>query len=328
MDSPSHLFIVGASRSGTSLLRNCLDCSDQVGLAGETHFLGGIRSARSHFSYLTGERPTERFRPDSPWVCSGLARQLAQKYDVHTDTGVRGVVDFLCKPERSFWCHSIDHFDKSVIIEKLLESDRSCRSIFSLIMETYAGDKTVWGEKTPAHIHWVPTLLKWFPEAKIVHILRDPRAVFLSQRRKKAVQRADRISFRHRIVRKSDSAHEVYIGVNVMCQWLRIAQLHEMYQAAYPDNYTMIKFESLVGQPEQALNDLCQSLGINYSDAMAKPAFSNSSLTGKHQLQSVEQRVKGFDKAVINRWQDHIAPRTRKWIERSAGKYIDRFNYA
>ncbi len=40
------------------------------------------------------------------------------------------------------------------------------------------------GEKTPTHYKYVPTLLEWYPEAKIIHTFRDPRAILVSQLKK------------------------------------------------------------------------------------------------------------------------------------------------
>src|SRR5512143_4128331 len=43
MAKPTHIFIVGLSRTGTTLTRNTLNCSPEVGMGGESMFFGDTR---------------------------------------------------------------------------------------------------------------------------------------------------------------------------------------------------------------------------------------------------------------------------------------------
>ncbi len=56
------------------------------------------------------------------------------------------------------------------------------RSIFASLLQAYATkmSKPRWGEKTPDHYRYVNVLLDWYPQAQIVWMLRDPRAVIAS----------------------------------------------------------------------------------------------------------------------------------------------------
>ena len=72
------------------------------------------------------------------------------------------------------------HVDKGALIEALLKTDRTEQDLFNTILKQYAADVPICGEKTPAHIHEVPLLLNWFPKAKIIHAVRDPRAIYIS----------------------------------------------------------------------------------------------------------------------------------------------------
>ena len=38
----------------------------------------------------------------------------------------------------------------------------------------------IWGEKTPGHILWLPSMQALFPKAKVIVTVRDPRDVIVS----------------------------------------------------------------------------------------------------------------------------------------------------
>jgi hypothetical protein len=53
------------------------------------------------------------------------------------------------------------------------------RRALSRIAKT-SNDSNVVLEKTPAHVRWVPLIVKLLPEARFIHLIRDPRAVVAS----------------------------------------------------------------------------------------------------------------------------------------------------
>jgi hypothetical protein len=75
------------------------------------------------------------------------------------------------------------HVPESEVRQRVFDArELSCRSVFASLLRAYAAaeGKPRWGEKTPLHHHHVGTLLEWFPEARILYMLRDPRSVVAS----------------------------------------------------------------------------------------------------------------------------------------------------
>jgi hypothetical protein len=144
MTSPP-IFIVGAPRSGTSLMRNLLRSHPQLAFTDESHFIPLFY--RAH-----GNPETDR-----------AARRLAAR--------------ILRLGWMRQWKLDLD--------PSSLAHHRSYARLVSGIFEEMAraAGKPRWGDKTPQYLTEIPTLLEIFPEAKIVHVYRDGRDVALSSMR-------------------------------------------------------------------------------------------------------------------------------------------------
>lgn len=297
MTQPGYIFIVGSFRSGTTLLRQILNFSKDIAICGETHFLGD----------LFGQK-------------YGFRHKFAKIGNLTTDDGVTKVVDYIYNLRAdNFWGWVRKNVAREEFLSRLLESDRTDRALFDLVMASYANGKPIRGEKTPFHIYYVPTLLEWFPQAKIIHTFRDPRAVFVSKK-KKMIKRED-ISLRYRIVRQFELILDMYLSLNVLIHWLRIVQLHYQYQRLYSHNYYFVKYEDLISDPKTCLKQLCDFLGIGLTETMLRPEVVNSSFASR------DDQVQGFDISAIDRWRKHLHPVINYWFVLCCKKHLLEFGY-
>jgi len=91
-------------------------------------------------------------------------------------------------------------------------------ALFDSLVHQLAGDGSVYGEKTPAHLRWWRPLMRTLPDLKLVGIVRHPCAVALSQRgvpwgTKSIEQFASRWNFDQRLLLKAfkEQPHRVLI---------------------------------------------------------------------------------------------------------------------
>jgi hypothetical protein len=289
-------------RTGSTLTREILNCSDAIGLAGEPQYFR--------------RRPHGSFFPD------GGHRALIKKIgDISTEDGAKKVIDYLfLDPEHFsyFWRFSWNGFDREEFLRKFLSSDRSERALLDLALAFHARGKPIRGDKTPANIFFVPTIMKWFPNAKIVHTFRDPRAIYVSRNNKKEKKPLNGLSQK---IRKSGIVFELYAGSRVVLDWKRIIHLHRQYQENYPGSYYLSKYEDLISDPENSIRNLCNFLEVDCVDEMYRQTVVNSSFVPKDQLK------KGFDYSAIDRWRKHINPLIYKWINLSTKKQLLEFDY-
>lgn len=148
--TPPPIFIVGAPRSGTSLLRQMLNRHPAIAICDETHFFRLIYQKRGRKAFGDLNDPANR-------------RRLALDYLSLPPTRKLGL-------------------DQAKLAERLTAEAVSYPAMFASILSFYAeseGKQRV-GEKTPNHALAAETLCEWFPGAVVLHLVRDPRDVAAS----------------------------------------------------------------------------------------------------------------------------------------------------
>jgi len=144
------IFIVGCPRSGTTLLQQILNAHPEVAIAPETHFIEYFWKRRKKYGELS---------EDSNYY--SLIKDITTLNEF-VEMGL-----------------SADNFFKIA-----WSSDRSYAILFQLLLKQFAikQNATIVGEKTPNHVLHLSTLKDFFPSARFVHLVRDPRAVVNSWR--------------------------------------------------------------------------------------------------------------------------------------------------
>ncbi len=299
MSRPDHVFVVGLPRTGSTLTRAILNASPQVGIGSESHFFP------SPIRLGLARRP-------------GYRERFARIGDLREDDGLVRVIDAIWNLRtKSFWSRLAGMADRADFETRLRASDRTDQSLLDLAMEYYAKGKPIRGEKTPQHIHAIPTLLAWFPNARIVHTFRDPRAVCVSLMRKEDRQTS---GWRPRLLRWLGPLRELYATTNVTLAWRRVVALHRRYQRQYPDRYRLQRFEDLIRDPRRAVEELCAFLEIPFSEAMLEVVVLNSSYLPR-------ATGTGFDPATLDRWRSHLSPLARRWFVLLCGAELREFGY-
>lgn len=138
------VFIVGAPRSGTTMLAVLLDRHSRISIPPETNF----------FSEFLPQIST----------CD----ESSQEDKVQAALSFRRIQDL--------------EIPKKELLKRFGMYENDFPSLFRAILEAYSArqGKQRAGEKSPKHIEHVPTLLQAFPKAKIVLIVRDGRDVVRS----------------------------------------------------------------------------------------------------------------------------------------------------
>lgn len=113
---------------------------------------------------------------------------------------------------------------------------------FASFQEEYAAGrgKARWADKSPLYAVHLPYIWELFPDAQVIHVIRDVRDVTLSHR----------------------SAYGYKSAVGAPRKWSRyVASARAAAGAVGPDQYLELRFEDLVADPEAALRGVLEFLG-------------------------------------------------------------------
>ena len=181
--------------------------------------------------------------------------------------------------------------------------------MFTAMLRAYADrrHRAIIGEKTPAHIRWADTLLEWYPTARIVHMVRDPRGVYRSELRRRT-GRPESLPYRWLVT--VPPLMRGFILLEVAWAWAAAVAHHRDLSRRHPDNYRMVRFEDLVQEPGAEVERLCAFLGVAPEASMLE-----------QKVVSVGDRLgeAGFDAGAAARWRTSITPGEARWLPAASG---------
>jgi len=279
MEKP--IFILGLPRSGSTLWHNIITVNPNIFRIAEMHFF-------------------------NPWHKD--FRYFCRKYvgDLSIDQNVKKMIDLIFSHDSIkglhgvFWKNDIEKVDdpelREIINVRILKSDRSLNSIFKILIEeiTYFSGLNRCCVKFPVFLNYVPKLVEWYPECKVVHITRDPRAVAMSKTNDPGGtnRQISKHPYLKYIIRK-----KMIFFVIIQFIWTSI--LHRKY-GKYK-HYTLLRYEDLLEDTETVIKKLCKFTEVEFIPAMLNPKKGQaSSLTGKKESK--------IDINAVSRWKTVITP--------------------
>jgi len=279
------LFLGGAPKSGTTLLLSLLDGHPKlVVLPEETHFLEQYPRYAALGSFSAKLR---RLLEQSDLRVLIQGRSLPKKVSPSPDV-------------RDYQGFDHDRFVQMVTsaVEQPWMDDSLLLSETARAYAIAAGcnwrECICWVEKTPANTDDPETLFRLFPEAKLLQVVRDPRAVFAS-RKKRLVNRYGRYAKSHRLVR----------------EWNRSSrQVPKLLSRG--DHYMVIRYEDFVQAPRAGLEQVCRFIGIECLPELFSPTRGGKHWEGNSSFQN---GFSGISADSVDHWKKELTEDEVWWIE-------------
>ncbi len=285
------IFVVGNSRSGTTMMGRVLGGHTDVFTFNELHFFEQLWQPAS---------PPETI---SSKAACGLASRLLtiQRDGYYTQAGpseyreeAESVVDRIKEPiaPPAVFNAFIDH-------------------------ECAMHGKPIGCDQTPRNLYYIEELLALYPEARVVVMMRDPRDVLLSQKNRWK---------RRRLGAKSTpwwNALRTWAGYHpetISLLWRSGVAAGDRFKD--DPRVCVLRFEDLLADPEVELKRVCEAVGLSYDPSMLNVPRVGSS----HKEDSPAER--GLDPGAAGRWQKGGLTKAELAIcQRITGEHMQRHGY-
>jgi protein-tyrosine sulfotransferase len=273
----SPLFIISAGRSGTTLLRSMLVAGGEIAIPRETQFIHAL---------------TIQFCSLQPLEWKILCRLVIATFESH---------------------HHYKHWetDLSPAYQEAIQlppEHRSLAKIIDIAFMTYAQqhfpEAWMWGDQSPLHTLFTPWILKAFPQAKFVHMVRDGRDAIAS------------------LIERGVTIEEATY------RWrISVARSHRLQKRVGPQQYIEVRYEDLVNQPEEILQQIAQFMNITYTPRMLD--YWKLPTTIEHKYHDFHRNLgKPVTNKSVGRWKERLSAKQQQYILPRITEQLEKYGYA
>jgi len=264
MSKTKQIFVVGSSRSGTTMMGRILGNHKDVFTFNELHFFGTI------------------------WT-NPSTKELSKEKQIDL------LSRLLCIQEKGLFNqkHISDFNNKAKDI--LQEKNLHALEVYELFINTITNENEahISCEQTPKNMYYLEEILSHFPNAKVINLVRDQRDVLLSQKNKwkRKFLGASAIPLSEAL-RSFVNYHPLLMSK----VWTSSLQHTKKYKNH--NRVKIVKFEELLSNSEETVKKLCTFLDIDFQKEMLLVPILGSSTEkdSKDQLR--------IDSSKINKWKN------------------------
>jgi omega-hydroxy-beta-dihydromenaquinone-9 sulfotransferase len=292
------IFVIGHWRSGTTLLHNLISQDDRLG------YISNFQSWLPEQSLEKRPIPRKLMAQSLPSrrPMDNLALTLDGPQEEEYSLGNLGLFGFY--QGLSFPRKLESYFDRSVLFEGVTSAyieqwKKAYLKIVKLANYNNQGKRLIL--KNPANTARIKVLLELFPNAKFIHIYRNPYYVYLST---------------HNLYRQLLPIHtfqsfsEVAIEEHILVFYQKLMQRYFATQSLIPpQNLIEVRYEDLEADPVREVEKIYSQFGLSFASAR----------TGLEDYWSAQRHYRK------NRYR--FAPEVVKKVSRDCQAMIDRWGY-
>ncbi|MFQ6677775.1 MAG: sulfotransferase [Fidelibacterota bacterium] len=253
--SKKPIFILGSERSGTTLLRLILNAHSNIAIPPQTKFTRKILKRLWVFGDLKKENNRKKL---TEWL---LSKEKNTK-----------LVDLM-----------LSHNElNDVMLEK-----KTIGGFLSSIYQLYATNngKKRWGDKRPYYIRFIPLLFQLYPDAVMIHLIRDGRDCVASLKK---------MQWWHR--------HPIYSMLN----WRYAIRRGKQFAKKYPNQFLEIRYEDLIHRSEEIIKTVSKFIGVEFEEGMLEFYSHTPQNVPKYKMEWHYKTAQPISAQYIGQWRNNL----------------------
>ena len=266
------IFVAGQERSGTSLMFALLASHPNIAMTRRTNL----------WRYFYG-----------------------QYGDLRDDANLDACLDKMMRYKRLVVLEA----DAEQLRRDFVAGDRTYGRLFALLEQQHADrlGKPRWGDKSLDTERFAGPIFEAYPDARIIHMVRDPRDRYASVETRWTVRRGG-------------------VGAGT-AEWLSSIELAERNRNLHGAGYLILRYETLVSSPDAVLRDICDFIDEPYAPEMLTMNGARS-FRDQGSNSSYGSRDRGvISTDSVGRYRDVLSPSQTLFIQRAARRPMVTLGY-
>lgn len=309
---PPAFFVVGRGKSGTSWLMRTFDAHPEILCRGEGRFFGKDWEREDLKDEQVGVPPRSLY---------GAIRES----------------EYLRRwIERSVWSRSEDP-------EQHLAGVTRAASEYFLEQKLAESGKSIVGDKTPLLTpDFIRDIAEVYPDAKVIHIVRDGRDVTVSavhHKWNKSKDQGGSLIMSQKDIERREAYRRAPEATSMFSEdelrgraraWSEfVGQAVNDGPALLGDNYAEVRYEDLLERPENEIQRLLSFLGAESGEKTVKHCVQKTSFEklSKGRKPGEEDATSFFRKGIAGDWKNVFTERDREIFGEVAGDLLSRLGY-
>jgi hypothetical protein len=276
MASNRPILVLGCPRSGTTLLQLMLHAHPRIAIPAETRFVLTCYRSRNHFG------------------------------DLREESNRRALAVSIVQPRQTLFYDL--GLDAAQMIEEIVAGPPTLGSALGSVFRAYARrfGKPRWGDKRPGYYQHIPELIRLFPQAQLVNLIRDGRDCVAS------------------LLAMPWFQQDIYAAI---CTWNEAIDYGRRAARRLPaDAFVDLRYEQLAADPAAELAALCEFLGEEYHPAMSEPSKVAAIAIPERKTWHADTR-KDVTPAPSGPWQERLEPWQISLCETAMGGRLRSLGY-
>jgi glycosyltransferase involved in cell wall biosynthesis len=310
-------FVVGEMKSGTSWVMWMLDSHPEIFCSGEGCFFG-----------------RDQMMEDIPVI---LDPTPSLRNGLQNSEGLRIWRSFM-------W----NYWGKQGDAEEDLRNLTKLAVDYYMLQGSARSGKRIVGDKSPLHTDHVDEIFELYPEAKVIHVVRDGRDVAVSLMHHfwnlskdiheggiydlEPQELAKRHAYREDPEAFLDSGQSIFVEERLRqmaTRWnRRTSKAAREGAELFGDNFLQLRYEDLLLRPEQCMQPVFELLGAQADeDVVGRCVQNNSFEKAAGRPRGAEESESFFRKGVAGDWRTLFTDRDRSLYEQIAGQTLVEMGY-